>query len=167
VEGIAGLQVIPLQMEREVGGHVTELLKTNGSPASWRVVSCRAGTLRGMHAHVRGDGCRIVLEGRVALGLKDLRPGSASEGHAELLELSADEYSRVVIPAGVAHGLYAHTDALVLVALTAADEEEYRCAWSDPELGIEWPGVPLYLSENDRRAGSLDVLRAELAALLV
>ncbi len=166
VEGIAGLQVIPLQMERDAGGHVTKLLQTSDSPACWRAVSCRAGTLRGMHAHVRTDGCRIVVEGKVALGLKDLRPGSASEGCAELLELSADEYTGVVIPAGVAHGLYAHTDALVLVALTEVDEEERGCAWNDPGLGIEWPGEPQFLSDRDRRAGPLEVLAEELAARL-
>ena len=100
-----------------------------------------------------------------ALGLKDLRPGSPSEGDVELLELSADEYAGVVIPAGVAHGLYARTDALVLVALTAAVEEERGCAWNDPGLGIDWPAEPLFLSERDQRAGALEALRAEVAAL--
>ena len=153
-------------MERDAGGHMTELLETSGSPAAWRAVSCRAGTLRGMHAHVRADDLRIVVEGKVALGLKDLRPGSPSAGRSELLELSADEYTAVVIPPGVAHGLFARSDALVLVALTAAEEDEYGCAWNDPGLGIEWPGEPQFLSERDRRAGSLGTLTEEIAARL-
>ena len=40
-----------------------------------------------MHAHARHDDLKIVLRGRVALGLADLRRGSPSEGRAELLEL--------------------------------------------------------------------------------
>jgi dTDP-4-dehydrorhamnose 3,5-epimerase len=157
---------MPLPMERDAVGHVTELLMTAGMPAAWRAVSCRAGTLRGMHAHVGSDDVRIVVEGRVVLGLKDLRPGSPTHGNAALLELSADEYTAVTIPAGVAHGLFAQSNALVLVALTAEEEDEYGCAWNDPGLGIEWPEEPQYLSERDRRAGSLAALAEELAARL-
>jgi dTDP-4-dehydrorhamnose 3,5-epimerase-like enzyme len=72
----------------------------------------------------------------------------------------------VIIPRGVAHGLLAQSRALVLVALTPEEEDEYGCAWNDPELGIEWPGEPQYLSERDRRAGPLATLAEELAARL-
>jgi dTDP-4-dehydrorhamnose 3,5-epimerase len=169
-ETIDGVRIVALRMGRDAGGHVTELLgdpalSSLGSPARWQVLSCRAGTLRGMHAHLHADGLRIVVDGRAGLGLKDLRPGSPSEGRSQLLELSGDEYAAVVVPAGVAHGLFAETDALVLLALTAGEEEEeHGCAWNDSGLGIAWPGEPLFLSERDRRAGPLEVLRAEIAA---
>ena len=165
-QGIDGLRMVPLPMERDAGGHVAELPGVAGTPTAWRALSCRAGTLRGMHAHVRSDDVRIVVHGRVALGLKDLRPGSPTYGNAELLELSAGEYTAVMIPGGVAHGVLAQSNALVLVALTPDEEDEYGCAWNDLDLGIEWPAEPQYVSERDRRARPLATLAEELAARL-
>jgi dTDP-4-dehydrorhamnose 3,5-epimerase len=166
--GIAGLRVVAFPMQRDGGGHITALAGTAlGAPAGSRMVACRAGTLRGMHAHARADAQRIVVQGRVALGLRDLRPGSSTEGRSKLLELSGDEYFGVEIPAGVVHGIYALSDALVLAGVSRLDEDdELGCAWNDPGLGIEWPGEPLFLSERDRRAGPLSVLEAELSTVL-
>lgn len=165
---IAGLRVVPFPMQRDGGGHITALAgSVLGTPAGWRMVACRAGTLRGMHAHSRAEDLRIVVQGRVALGLRDLRPGSPTEGRAALMQLSGDEYCGVEIPAGVVHGIFALSDALVLAGVSASDEEdELGCAWNDPGLGIEWPGEPRFLSERDRRAGPLSVLRTELAQAL-
>jgi len=160
IEGIDGVEVLPLPMQRDGGGHVTDLLPSDG----WQAVSCRAGTLRGMHAHARGDDLRIVVQGRAALGLHDLRPGSPTERRSALLQLSGDEYCAVRIPAGVAHGVYALSDALVLVGVSArGEDEELGCVWNDPGLGIEWPGEPQFLSDRDRHAGPLSVLAEEFA----
>jgi dTDP-4-dehydrorhamnose 3,5-epimerase len=168
-EGIEGVRVTSLHMQRDAGGHMSELFgpelreMVGFEPEQWQMHVCRAGTLRGMHAHARRDDLRIVVEGRVALGLKDLREGSPSEGRSDLLTLTGDEYAAVVIPAGVAYGIFAQTDALVLVGATADDgSDEYGCAWNDPALGIAWPGEPQFLSERDRKAGPLEVLAAEL-----
>ena len=154
--GSPGSRVVPLPMERDAGGHVTELLQTAGTPAAWRAVSCRAGTLRGMHAHVRSDDVRIVVEGKVALGLKDLRPGSPTHGNAELLELSGRRVHGVIIPGRRrSRPLRPARTRSCSSRSPPTEEDEYGCAWNDPGLGIEWPGEPQYLSERDRRAGPL------------
>jgi dTDP-4-dehydrorhamnose 3,5-epimerase len=168
--GIAGVRVIPLRMNRDDRGHVTELFgalwpETAGfAPQQWHMLASRAGTLRGMHLHLRHDDLKIVVEGRVAFGLRDLRRGSPTEGRSRLLALSGDEYAAVLIPAGVAHGILSHTDSLVLVGVTQPYDgtDEFECAWDDPELGIEWPAEPTIISERDRSAGSLAALRVHL-----
>jgi dTDP-4-dehydrorhamnose 3,5-epimerase len=163
---IAGVRVIPLRMHRDARGHVTELfgvdwLETAGFvPAQWHILSSHAGTLRGMHLHARHDDLKVAVAGEITLGLKDLRRGSPSEGGAHILPLSAEQYTAVVIPAGVAHGIHASSDGLVLVGVTEAYDgrDEYQCAWDDPGLGIDWPEQPRLLSERDRSAGSLAAL---------
>jgi len=163
-DSIAGLELVRLPMQRDGGGHVTDLLAAAPfSPAGWQMVACRAGALRGMHAHTRAEDLRIIVQGRVALGLRDLRAGSPSSERSALLELSGEDYCAVRIPAGVAHGIYAVSDAHLLVGLSAVEEDdELGCAWNDPGLGIVWPGEPLFLSERDRNAGPLSILVEEL-----
>jgi dTDP-4-dehydrorhamnose 3,5-epimerase len=172
---LAGVAVKPLTMHRDARGHVAELFRVDWeseldgfAPAQWHVLASAAGTLRGMHAHARHDDLKIVLHGRVALALKDLRGGSPTEDAAELLELSGDDYVGVLIPAGVAHGVLAHSDSLVLVGVTALYDgsDEYECAWNDAELGIDWPFQPMLLSDRDRRAGTLRELKTRLATSL-
>jgi dTDP-4-dehydrorhamnose 3,5-epimerase len=167
---IQGVKIVPLAMHRDGRGHVTELFAfgwpelAGFAPRQWHALASRAGAMRGMHAHARHDDLKIVLSGEIALALRDLRRGSTTDGVAELLALSGETYVGVVIPAGVAHGILALTEALVLVGVTATYDpsDELECAWDDPELGIEWPEAPTILSERDVRAGSL----AELVAAL-
>ena len=168
--GISGVLLLPLPMHRDERGHVTELYGTTWpelagfEPAQWHMLDSRAGALRGMHAHARHDDLKIVVHGSVALGLKDLRRGSPTEGDAALFELSSRDYVAVLIPAGVAHGIFAHTESLVLVGVTTIYDgtDDFECAWSDPDLGIDWPAEPTLLSERDRNAGSLVALIAAL-----
>src|SRR5579872_5781223 len=164
--GIDGVSVIELRMHRDTRGHVTELFASGWAetagfvPAQWHILASRAGTLRGMHLHARHADLKITLEGNLTLGLKDLRRGAPTEGRSQMLSLSAARYTAVVIPAGVAHGILAQSDGLVLVGVTEAYDgtDEYQCAWDDPGLGIDWPDQPRILSERDRSAGSLAAL---------
>ncbi len=173
--GIDGVVVLELEMHRDDRGHVTELFGADWpelagfEPVQWHVLASRTGALRGMHAHARHDDLKVLVDGRVAVGLADLRRDSPSAGRSELLELSDEEYAAVLIPAGVAHGVFSLTGSLVLVGVTRAYDgsDEYECAWNDPGLGIDWPGEAMLLSERDRRAGSLAALRAALRPLLL
>ena len=168
--GIAGVLLLPLSMHRDERGHLTELYGTDWQalagfePVQWHILDSRAGALRGMHAHARHDDLKTVVHGSVALGLKDLRRDSPTEGCAALFELTARDYVAVLIPAGVAHGIVARTDSLVLVAVTSSYDgtDEFECAWNDPGLGIDWPAEPTVISERDRHAGSLASLIAAL-----
>jgi len=90
------------------------------------------------------------------------------DDHIRRLELSAKQLTAVVVPPGVAHGIYSWTDAVTLVGSTAlydpADDFEFH--WADPALGIGWPAEPLYMSARDRGAQPLESLLDQIATSL-
>jgi dTDP-4-dehydrorhamnose 3,5-epimerase len=168
---IEGVKLRTLEMHRDDRGHLTELFRRDWSaeldaftPQQWHILTSRAGSLRGMHAHARHDDFKIVIHGEVTLGLKDLRSGSATEDEADVLELSGQTCVGVLIPAGVAHGILSLSDSITMVGVTMPYDpgDDFECDWADPELGIEWPGVPTLLSERDRHAGTMAELRSRL-----
>jgi dTDP-4-dehydrorhamnose 3,5-epimerase len=154
-------------MHLDERGSVCELHRIdweNFEPAQWHALTNRAGTLRGMHLHVRHADYKIVVAGREALVLKDLRSGSPTEGRAVRVESSADKLTSVIIPPGVAHGIYAYEDSVTLVGSTALydPDDEFEFSWADPELGVDWPAAPEHVSSRDRNAQSLRSLIEEL-----
>lgn len=114
-------------------------------------------SVRGMDIHIWHDDWQVLVEGRAALGLKDLRRGSPTEGRAELVTMTADDLRSIIVPRGVAHGFYFLERSILLVGSTGYydPEDHLPCHYADPELGIEWPAVPEVLSELDRTAPSL------------
>jgi dTDP-4-dehydrorhamnose 3,5-epimerase len=161
---IAGVAVSVLAMHRDVRGSVCELFRVDWQvgfePMQWHALTSRAGTLRGMHLHVRHSDYKIVIGGRETLVLKDLRRGSATEGRSKRLDLSADELTAVVVPPGVAHGIYSHDDSVTLVGSTALYDphDEFEFHFADPGLGEAWPTSPRHVSVRDRNAQSLSSL---------
>jgi dTDP-4-dehydrorhamnose 3,5-epimerase len=155
-------------MHRDERGSVTEIFWSDGDfgfePRQWHVLTSAAGTLRGMHVHVRHWDYKIVVAGRVTLVLKDLRGQWPAEDDAERLELSGGELVSVTIPPGVAHGVYSHDDSVTMVAASELYDptDEYEFRWDDPELGVEWPVAPLHLSRRDLEAQSLASLVEQL-----
>jgi dTDP-4-dehydrorhamnose 3,5-epimerase len=158
---IAGVRVWPLEMHRDERGHLTEAFRaewdTGLEPVQWTVLLRVAGCLSGMDVHVWHDDWQVLAEGRAALGLKDLRRGSPTEGRAELLEMSAENLSAVIVPRGVAHGFYHYERSILLVGGTGYydPEDHLPCHYADPDLGIEWPAEPKVVSELDRNAPSV------------
>jgi dTDP-4-dehydrorhamnose 3,5-epimerase len=152
-------------------GFVSELFRededTGLDPRQWHALVSRAGTLRGMHLHLRHWDYKVVVAGREALVLRDVRPDSPTDGAAVRLELSGDEPTSVLIPPGVAHGLYSYTDSVTMVGSSSlydpGDEFEFR--WDDPGLGVAWPAAPVHLSERDQNAQPLRSLVAQIEAL--
>jgi dTDP-4-dehydrorhamnose 3,5-epimerase len=148
-------------MHRDHRGSVAEIFWSDGDfefePRQWHVLTSMAGSLRGMHLHVRHWDQKVVVAGRVALVLKDLRPGCPSEGEALCFELAAADLASVTIPPGVAHGVYSCDDSVTLVAASQTYDptDEFGFSWNDPELGVEWPAMPTYLSKRDLEAESL------------
>ena len=83
-----------------------------------------------------------VTRGAVFDVLVDVRKGSPTFGQWVGAELSADNWSQMLAPAGFAHGFLTLTDmAEVLYKVTAdyAPEAEGGLAWDDPQIGIAWP----------------------------
>jgi dTDP-4-dehydrorhamnose 3,5-epimerase len=165
---VAGIRKWPLEMHVDGRGFLTELFRyeweTRVQPVQWLVLRSVAGTLRAMDLHVVHDEFFVLVSGRATVGVKDLRRGSPTEGEADTIELDAGELSGLIMPRGVAHGLFFHEESYALVGATAYyhPDDHLPCAWDDPELGIEWPAVPTFLSELDRNAPSLKELIARI-----
>ncbi|MFH1111378.1 MAG: dTDP-4-dehydrorhamnose 3,5-epimerase [Planctomycetota bacterium] len=131
-------------------GLCTQFVQVNNS------LSAEKGTLRGMHYQrapkaetklvrcIRGALWDVVL---------DLRDGSSTFGRWFGAELSAENRRMMYVPKGFAHGFVTLTDdaeVLYLVDEFYAPERECVVRWDDPAFKIEWPLVPMVISEKDR-----------------
>jgi dTDP-4-dehydrorhamnose 3,5-epimerase len=163
-----GVALRPLDMNRDPRGSFTEVFReewdTGISPVQWNIVSSEAGTLRGVHVHIRHDDYLTTLRGRASVGLRDLRRGSPTEGMSALVELAEDPLTALLIPRGVAHGFYFAEPSLHLYGVTKYWDvgDELACHWADPQLEIPWPALPTLVSERDSTALSLAELLDEL-----
>ncbi len=119
------------------------------------------GTLRGLHfqlppmAQVKLVRC---VRGAIWDVAVDIRAGSPTFGRWVSVELSADTFQQLLIPAGFAHGFCVLSeDAEVLYKTSAVYSRvhEQGIAWNDPQLAVAWPVAEPLLSERDRTAPSL------------
>jgi dTDP-4-dehydrorhamnose 3,5-epimerase len=118
-----------------------------------------AGTLRGLHYQLppfaQGKLVRVT-RGRIFDVAVDIRRSSASFGRWVGMELSAQRWNQLLVPAGFAHGYLALEDETeVQYRVTApyhrASERAIRA--DDPELGIAWPlPVEKWLRSSKDRA---------------
>lgn len=113
-------------------------------------------TIRGLHFQASPGQAKLirVLSGTIFDVAVDIRPESSACGTWEGVELSAENFRQIYIPAGFAHGF---------AVLSDTAEVEYKCsvpydpgkertiAWDDPDIGIDWPVAEPVLSERDRR----------------
>jgi dTDP-4-dehydrorhamnose 3,5-epimerase len=163
-----GVALRPLDVNRDLRGSFTEVFReewgTGISPVQWNIVSSEAGTLRGVHVHIRHDDYLTTLRGRASVGLRDLRRGSPTEGMSALVELAEDPLTALLIPHGVAHGFFFAEPSLHLYGVTKYWDvgDELACHWADPQLEIPWPALPTLVSERDSTAPSLAELLDEL-----
>jgi len=143
-------------------GDFTELWRQEWLPEAPPFVQANlsrsvAGALRGMHVHLRHADFQVVLSGAYHVNLVDLRPGMGLA--QQRLRLEANQWLHV--PAGVAHGLQALGDSLMVYLVTATYDgsDEHGLAWDDPDLALPWPGGPPRLSARDAAAPRLADLR--------
>lgn len=115
----------------------------------------RRGTLRGLHyqrpPHAEAKLVR-VFQGAIYDVIVDLRPGSATFGRWEAVELTAENGLALYVPEGFAHGFQTLTDgALVAYQMSTPYQPESGAglAWNTPWLGIPWPVAEPVLSERD------------------
>ncbi len=119
------------------------------------------GTLRGLHfqlpptAQVKLVRC---VHGAIWDVAVDIRVGSPTFGRWVGVELSADNFRQLYIPAGFAHGfcvLSDEADVLYKTSVVYSKPHEQGIAWDDPQLAITWPVAEPLLSDRDRAAPSL------------
>lgn len=116
------------------------------------------GVIRGMHFQTPPDaqGKLVrVTAGRVLDVIVDIRKGSPTYGEHVGVELSAENWKQLWVPAGFAHAfctLEENTEFLYKVTDFYAPQSDAGIAFDDPDLGIEWPINPkdAILSEKDR-----------------
>jgi dTDP-4-dehydrorhamnose 3,5-epimerase len=116
------------------------------------------GVLRGMHFHERQADLWIVLEGRAAVALTDLRPALAEPSaptRSEPIEMPSG--SALFIPEGVAHGFLALEPLALLYLVTNEYDgsDEHGFAWNDPAAGLVWPMETPIVSDRDASNPSL------------
>ena len=121
------------------------------------------GTLRGLHfqlpPHAQGKLVRVP-RGRVLDVIVDVREGSPTYGEHTAVELSAENWKQMWIPAGFAHAfctLEPDTEFCYKVTEFYAPQSDSGLAFDDPDLGIKWPfpNEQLILSAKDRELQSL------------
>lgn len=155
-DGIEGVLVVRPMSHEDERGSLSEVFRASQVGLADPVVQAnlsisRQGVLRGLHFHRRQFDYWILVQGRMRVGLADLRLGSPTEGAGKVLDLS--EGMGLLIPPGVAHGFAALSDLRLLYLVTAYFDgtDEQGVAWDDPDLALPWelPFLPL-LSERDK-----------------
>ncbi len=135
--------------------------------------SSAKGVLRGLHFQKQFPQTKLVrvIRGAVFDVAVDLRPGSATYGKWFGVELTEENKKQFLIPRGFAHGFLVLSD-LAEFCYKCDDfyhpNDEGGIAWTDPAMGVAWPGVegeyrgsadpegytlegaPLNLSEKDK-----------------
>ena len=106
--------------------------------------SATRATVRGLHFQVPpADQGKLVRcpRGRLLDVVVDIRHGSASFGRHVAVELSAENWEQLWVPAGFAHGfvtLEPDTELVYKVTSVYSAEHDRGLAWDDPELAIDW-----------------------------
>lgn len=123
--------------------------------------SADTGTVRGLHfqAPPFAQAKLIrVLRGAIYDVAVDIRAGSSSYGQWVAVELSAEKWNQLLVPAGFAHGFMTLTpDVEVIYKVSApwSRESEAAIRWDDPDLAIAWPRPgDAILSDKDAAAPS-------------
>lgn len=134
-------------------------------------LSADIGTIRGLHFQsppYPQDKLVRVSRGRILDVAVDIRRSSPTYARHVAVELSADNWRQLLVPAGFAHGfctLEPDTEVIYKVTGYYSAAHDHGLAFDDPALGIAWPveKEAATLSEKDRRQPRLADLQAWFA----
>ena len=114
-----------------------------------------AGVLRGLHYQAPPAAqAKLVWVSRGAAFdvAVDLRRASPTYGKSHSLVLTPDNFLRLLVPKGFAHGymtLEAGTEFHYKVDHYYSPEHEGGLRWNDPALAIDWPGHTPIMTGRD------------------
>lgn len=167
---IDGVELRLLVSHPDSRGDFTEFFSRGwdgaASPAQWSVVTSVAGVLRGMHLHRRHDEGFLLLRGKANVGLRDVRPGSPTEGVSSLFEFTAQPLVYLTFPRGIVHGWMFPEPSIHLQSVSETygeygGDDNLGCHWSDPALDLSWPARPTLVAPRAEAFGSLAALIAD------
>lgn len=158
-----GCELFTFMTHNDDRGDLTEIYRQdwihNDKRVQWNLVHSKARTLRGVHTHVDRIDYLVLLQGKMMLGLRDLRRNSPSFGMSALVMLGGGVSEAAYIPTGVAHGFYFPEPSTTLYGMSeyfnSSMDDELGCHPGDPDLDIPWPDGCWLLSERDQSAGTL------------
>jgi dTDP-4-dehydrorhamnose 3,5-epimerase len=154
---VNGVLVLPLRRFDDPRGWFMELRRESLLPdrtLQTNLSFSRAGTVRGLHYHARGQNDLFVC----VRGM--IRVVALDQDSAETfsVDVGDDNPAAVWIPGHLAHGFEALTDALVLYHVTReydpADPDEHGIPWDDERVRHLWSTSSPILSDRDRGASS-------------
>jgi dTDP-4-dehydrorhamnose 3,5-epimerase len=154
---IEGLVRFPLRRFDDERGWFLELRRESALPkptVQTNVSFSRAGTIRGLHYHERGqDDLFACLTGSARVVVLDRDTG---EVFSE--DIGDDNPVAIYIPGRHAHGFEALTDLIFCYHVTEeydpADPDEHAVSWDDPRVRHLWSTRSPILSERDQVAAS-------------
>jgi dTDP-4-dehydrorhamnose 3,5-epimerase len=157
---IEGVEVIPLPRYSDERGWFSELHRDSRLPKRMlqtNVSFSRAGTIRGLHYHERGqDDLFVCLSGMARVVVLD-----RASGEAFCVDIGDENPAAVYVPGRHAHGFEALTDVLFLYHVTReydpADPDEHGVPWDDPRVSHLWSTEQPILSHRDRAAASSEL----------
>lgn len=152
---IDGLLRLPLATYEDERGWFRELRRDSMLPkpmVQTNLVFSRAGVIRGLHYHERGqDDLFVCVRGTARVVVLDRETG---ETFTE--DIGDDNPVAIYVPGHTAHGYEALTDALFCYHVTAeydpADPDEHTVAWNDPRVAPLWSTQTPTLSPRDAAA---------------
>ncbi|MDN2566000.1 dTDP-4-dehydrorhamnose 3,5-epimerase [Aquibium sp. A9E412] len=131
-------------------------------------LSREAGVLRGLHyqvpPHAQAKLVRVV-RGRIFDVAVDIRRGSPTFAQWVGLEVSAERWNQILVPAGFAHGfltLEPDTEVIYKVSDFYAPQHDRAIRFDDPAIGIDWPVDPARIRLSDKDAAAPSLADAEL-----
>jgi dTDP-4-dehydrorhamnose 3,5-epimerase len=154
---IDGVEVLPLRRREDDRGWFVELRRESRLPAPTRqtnVSFSRAGVIRGLHYHERGQSDLFAcLQGTARVVVLDRETGEVFS-----LDIGDDNPVAVWIPGRHAHGFEALTDLLFCYHVTEEYDpdhpDEQEIPWDDPRVKPLWSTQSPILSSRDKTAAS-------------
>jgi dTDP-4-dehydrorhamnose 3,5-epimerase len=166
--GLPDVRLIRPVIHRDARGFFSETFNAarwadHGLPSTFvqdnHAMSKQAGVVRGLHYQIapfaQGKLVRVT-RGAILDVAVDIRKGSPTYGQHVAVELSAENWCQIWVPAGFAHGYCTRlpeTEVVYKVTHAYAPDCEFGLAWDDPELAIDWPvgAGEAIVSDKDRK----------------
>ena len=154
---IPDLLRIPLAVHEDERGWFCELRRDSSLPQGMmqtNVSFSRAGVIRGLHYHERGqDDLFVCLEGMARVVVLDRESGEAFS-----VDVGDENPAAVYVPGRHAHGFEALTDVLMLYHVTEEydpnEPDEHGIPWDDPRVRHLWNTESPILSPRDAAVAS-------------